>query len=51
MNSSFKHIIFGAIAFIMTIVVAVAGYILAGWSLLDAIYMSVITIFGVGYGE
>ena len=51
MNSSFKHIILGAIAFIMTILVAVAGYILAGWSLLDAIYMSVITIFGVGYGE
>ena len=27
------------------------GYILAGWTLLDAIYMVVITIFGVGYGE
>ena len=35
----------------MTIVVAVAGYILAGWTPLDAIYMVVITIFGVGYGE
>ncbi len=30
---------------------AVAGYILAGWSLLDAIYMVVITVFGVGFGE
>nr|WP_231295522.1 potassium channel family protein [Gloeocapsa sp. PCC 7428] len=27
------------------------GYVLAGWSLLDAVYMSAITIFGVGYGE
>jgi voltage-gated potassium channel len=31
--------------------VAVAGYVTAGWSLGDAIYMVVITIFGVGYGE
>jgi len=30
---------------------AVAGYVLTGWSLSDAIYMVTITIFGVGYGE
>lgn len=29
----------------------VLGYLLAGWRLDDAIYMVVITIFGVGYGE
>ncbi len=51
MKSSFKHIVQGAIAFVLTFTVAVAGYVLHGWSLLDAIYMSVITIFGVGYGE
>ncbi|WP_161604472.1 potassium channel family protein [Roseiconus nitratireducens] len=34
-----------------TCVVAVVGYVLAGWTLLDAIYMVAITIFGVGYGE
>ncbi len=33
------------------IVVGVTGYLLTGWSLLDSIYMVVITIFGVGYGE
>jgi len=32
-------------------VLAVAGYVLAGWSLSDAVYMVAITIFGVGYGE
>src|SRR5262249_2783327 len=30
---------------------AVVGYMIAGWSLLDAIYMVIITVFGVGYGE
>ncbi|MEN9231706.1 MAG: potassium channel family protein [Thermostichus sp. DG02_5_bins_236] len=36
---------------ISTGVNAVLGYYLAGWALLDAVYMVVITIFGVGYGE
>lgn len=34
-----------------TCVGAVVGYVLAGWSVLDAMYMVAITIFGVGYGE
>lgn len=38
--------IFGA-----TIVVSITGYLLAGWSVLDSVYMVAITIFGVGYGE
>lgn len=29
----------------------VLGYLLFGWKLMDAVYMVVITIFGVGYGE
>lgn len=31
--------------------IGIIGYLLAGWALTDAIYMVVITIFGVGYGE
>lgn len=29
----------------------VIGYVIMGWKLIDAVYMVVITIFGVGYGE
>jgi voltage-gated potassium channel len=41
----------GAIFFGITCVTAVSGYMIAGWSFLDAIYMVTITVFGVGYGE
>jgi voltage-gated potassium channel len=37
--------------FLVTWLVAVIGYTVAGWSLVDSLYMVVITIFGVGYGE
>lgn len=38
--------------FLVVLVVGVFGYwVLAGWPLLDALYMMVITIFGVGFGE
>ncbi len=50
-QSSFQRVFTGVLFFSTTIVVAVVGYILAGWTPLDAIYMVVITIFGVGYGE
>ncbi|MEM9215851.1 MAG: potassium channel protein [Cyanobacteria bacterium P01_F01_bin.150] len=51
MQGAFKRIIIGALFFLITIVVAVVGYVGFGWSLLDAVYMVIITIFGVGYGE
>jgi len=51
MHESFRRILTGAIFFVVTMAIAVTGYVVAGWSLLDAIYMVVITIFGVGYGE
>ena len=41
----------GGIFFALTCVVGVVGYMIAGWELLDAIYMVVITVFSVGYGE
>lgn len=36
---------------LMTTLVGISGYLIAGWTLIDAIFMVVITIFGVGYGE
>ncbi|MGD1860016.1 MAG: potassium channel family protein [Leptolyngbyaceae cyanobacterium] len=51
MQTSFQRIVTGIFIFLLTVTVAVMGYVSAGWTLLDAIYMVVITIFGVGYGE
>ena len=51
MRSPLNRVVFGAVLFLVTILVAVDGYVAAGWDVLDAIYMVVITIFGVGYGE
>ncbi|MBE7381773.1 MAG: potassium channel protein [Leptolyngbya sp. SIO1E4] len=51
MQTPFRHIIIGVSIFALTVVVAVTGYVLAGWPWIDAIYMVVITVFGVGYGE
>ena len=50
-RSSLQRILTGVSFFATTILVAVIGYVMAGWTVLDAIYMVVITIFGVGYGE
>ena len=51
MQESLKRIFSGVIFFTITIFVAIFGYVAFGWTLLESIYMVVITIFGVGYGE
>ncbi len=51
MQDSFHRILTGIAFFTCTIVFAVIGYALFGWELIDAFYMTIITVFGVGYGE
>lgn len=51
MQSPFRRILTGAIFFVMTLIGAAIGYLLFGCPLLEAIYMVIITVFGVGFGE
>lgn len=51
MQGSFRRILIGVVFFIITVLLATIGYVVAGWSPLDAFYMVVITVFGVGFGE
>ena len=51
MQESLKRIFSGVIFFIISIIIAIIGYMMFGWTLLESVYMVVITIFGVGYGE
>jgi len=51
MQESARRVLTGVVFFILTVVTAILGYVLFGWTPLEAIYMVVITIFGVGYGE
>ncbi|QYY36276.1 potassium channel protein [Ruficoccus sp. ZRK36] len=51
MKSPNRQFLYGTSLFLGTIVVGFLVFWLAGWPALDAIYMVIITIFGVGYGE
>jgi voltage-gated potassium channel len=51
MPNPLTRVILGSLFFCATLIAAVVGYVLSGWPLLDAVYMVVITVFGVGYGE
>lgn len=46
-----RKILSGIGVLLVYFLMAVSGYVRAGWPLRDAVYMVVITVFGVGYGE
>ncbi|WP_099241090.1 potassium channel family protein [Synechococcus sp. BDU 130192] len=50
-QTPFQRVTTGSIFFLITIVIAICGYMLFGWTALESFYMVVITVFGVGYGE
>ena len=51
MTTAVRHLRNGTLCLIGVCAVAVVGYTTSGWSLSDAAYMAVITVFTVGYGE
>ena len=50
-SSPVRRVLIGLAIFISICILAVIGYVRGGFPLSDAIYMVVITVFGVGYGE
>jgi len=50
-SEPFTKMVIGIALFFTICVIAVTGYTASGWELDDAIYMVIITVFGVGYGE
>src|ERR1700754_4551664 len=48
---SFRKIYLGIALLLVIIFGATFGYQEAGWSFIDSLYMVIITVFGVGFGE
>ncbi len=48
---SVQPVIHGIAALAFVVVLGIVGYLALGWNLSDAIYMVVITVAGIGYGE
>jgi voltage-gated potassium channel Kch len=46
-----RNLLFGLLYMAVVMAIATGGYVAVGWNLADAIYMVVITVFTVGYGE
>lgn len=50
-STPIRKIVTGITSFLLICLLAVVGYASAGWPIDDAVYMVIITIFGVGYSE
>jgi hypothetical protein len=51
LDSPVRNLIVGVCYVIVVIIVAIAAYLVAGWSFRDAVYMVITTVFTVGYEE
>ena len=50
-NTPFRNLFFVVAAMLAIGACAVAAYMMAGWSLADSLYMVLLTVYTVGYGE
>jgi Trk K+ transport system NAD-binding subunit len=51
MTSSVRHLRNGTVFLFLVCCVAIVGYMIAGWTFVEAAYMAIITVFTVGYEE
>jgi voltage-gated potassium channel Kch len=51
LGSPLRNLIFGVAYMLVVMLGAVIAYVSAGWSIGDAIYMVIVTVYTVGYGE
>ncbi len=51
MTSSIRNLALGVVYMLLVMAAAVVAYVAAGWRFSDALYMVVITVYTVGYGE
>ncbi len=51
LDAASRRILRGVAFLLLVVASATAVYVRAGWSVVDALYMVVITVFSVGYGE
>jgi voltage-gated potassium channel len=50
-GSPLRNLTFGVVYMLVVMALGVVSYMLAGWTFGDAVYMVVITVYTVGYGE
>jgi voltage-gated potassium channel len=51
LGSPLRNLTFGVLYMLVVMAAAVVAYVAAGWSWGDAVYMVIITVYTVGYGE
>jgi voltage-gated potassium channel len=51
LDSPIRNLTFGVIYVVVVMVLATLSYMVVGWSFRDALYMVVVTVYTVGYGE
>ena len=51
LSSPVRNLVFGVLYMLVVMILAVIAYVAAGWRFGDALYMVIITVYTVGYGE